>query len=102
VIKRIAYSSYHKRISGGHDTAAACSKDKKQPVPYLICEGEIVWDTLKPDGQPRRCLDTAKAYKEFGFKGKTKFEEGLRRTIQWYREMLKVNGLTPREVYPRP
>ncbi|HLG29342.1 MAG TPA: hypothetical protein VI387_03955 [Candidatus Brocadiales bacterium] len=38
-------------------------------------------DTLKPDGQPRRCLDTTKAYKEFGFKGKTKLEEGLKRTI---------------------
>ena len=47
-------------------------------------KGEIVWDTLKPDGQPRRCLDTTKAYKEFGFKAKTEFEEGLKRTIDWY------------------
>lgn len=47
-------------------------------------KGEIVWDTLKPYGQPKRCLDTTKAYKEFGFKGKTKFEEGLKRTIEWY------------------
>jgi len=41
-------------------------------------------DTLKPDGQPRRCLDTDEAYKEFGFKAKTIFEEGLKRTIEWY------------------
>jgi len=47
-------------------------------------EGKIVWDTTKPDGQPRRCLDTSKAYKEFGFKAKTIFEEGLKKTIEWY------------------
>jgi len=49
-------------------------------------KGEIVWDTSKPDGQPRRCLDTTKAEKEFGFKAKTPFEEGLKKTIDWYRE----------------
>jgi len=48
-------------------------------------KGKIVWDTAKPDGQPRRCLDTSKAEKEFGFKAKTLFEEGLKRTIEWYR-----------------
>jgi len=46
--------------------------------------GKIVWDTSKPDGQPRRCLDTRKAEREFGFKAKTPFEEGLRRTVEWY------------------
>jgi len=40
---------------------------------------------IKPDGQPRRCLNTSKAEKEFGFKAKTSFEEGLRKTIEWYR-----------------
>ncbi len=50
--------------------------------------GKIVWDTTKQDGQPRRCLDTTNAYKEFGFKAKTKFEEGLRKTIEWYREIV--------------
>ena len=48
-------------------------------------EGEIVWDSSKPDGQPRRCLDTRRAERLFGFKAKTPFEEGLRRTIQWYK-----------------
>lgn len=46
--------------------------------------GEIVWDTTKPDGQPRRSLDTARAEKWFGFRAKTSFEEGLRKTIEWY------------------
>ncbi len=47
-------------------------------------KGEIVWDTSKPDGQPRRMLDTTKAHEEFGFKAKTSLEEGLRKTIDWY------------------
>jgi len=47
-------------------------------------KGEIIWDTSKPDGQPRRMLDTSKAEREFGFKANTSFSEGLRRTIDWY------------------
>ena len=47
-------------------------------------KGNIVWDTSKPDGQPRRCLDTTRAYKEFGFKAKTDFDQGLKKTIEWY------------------
>jgi len=49
-------------------------------------EGKIVWDTSKPDGQPRRCLDTSKAKKEFGFEAKTAFKEGLKKTIDWYKK----------------
>jgi len=49
-------------------------------------KGEIIWDTTKPDGQPRRCLDTSRALKEFGFRAKTGFEEGLKKTIEWYRD----------------
>lgn len=48
-------------------------------------QGKITWDASKPDGQPRRCLDTTKAQKAFGFKAQTPFEEGLKRTIEWYR-----------------
>ncbi|HNW43892.1 MAG TPA: GDP-L-fucose synthase [Elusimicrobiales bacterium] len=47
--------------------------------------GRISWDPSKPDGQPRRMLDTARAQTEFGFKAKTNFEEGLKKTIEWYR-----------------
>lgn len=47
-------------------------------------KGKIIWDTTKPDGQPRRCLDTSKAEKEFGFRAKVKLKEGLEKTIDWY------------------
>ncbi|MEO0560586.1 MAG: NAD-dependent epimerase/dehydratase family protein, partial [Chloroflexota bacterium] len=47
-------------------------------------EGEIKWDTTKPDGQPRRALDSSRAKSEFGFVAKTDFREGLTRTIDWY------------------
>ncbi len=49
-------------------------------------QGKIIWDTSKPDGQPRRCLDTSRAEEEFGFKAKIPFEEGLKKTIDWYRK----------------
>jgi len=48
--------------------------------------GRIRWDSTKPDGQPRRCLNTTKAEKEFGFKARTDFRNGLRKTIDWYKE----------------
>lgn len=48
--------------------------------------GKIVWDTSKPNGQPRRKLDVSRAEKEFGFKSRTTFEEGLKKTIAWYKE----------------
>lgn len=50
-------------------------------------KGRIVWDTTKPDGQPRRRLDTTKAEKYFGFKAKTDFREGLKKTIEWYKQI---------------
>jgi GDP-L-fucose synthase len=48
--------------------------------------GEIRWDSSKPDGQPRRCLDVTKAKKYFGFEAKTSFDDGLKSTIDWYME----------------
>jgi GDP-L-fucose synthase len=56
----------------------------------LICElvgfnGEIIWDTSKPDGQPRRWLDISRAEREFGFRARTNLRDGLERTIEWYR-----------------
>lgn len=50
----------------------------------LEYKGDIFWDKTKPDGQPRRKLDTTKAYKEFGFRAKTDFMKGLEKTINWY------------------
>lgn len=57
----------------------------------LICElmefkGDIVWETDKPNGQPRRCLDTNKAKELFGFVAQTEFRQGLKNTIDWYRQ----------------
>lgn len=48
-------------------------------------KGRINWDTTQPDGQPRRCLDTSRAEREFGFRARIGFDEGLRQTIDWYR-----------------
>jgi GDP-L-fucose synthase len=55
-------------------------------------EGELIWDTSKPNGQPRRALDISRAEKYFGFRAKTNFEEGLRRTIEWYRQHRPVKA----------
>lgn len=55
-------------------------------VRFTGFRGEVRWDTTKPDGQPRRALDTSRARELFGFEAKTSFEEGLRRTIEWYEQ----------------
>lgn len=49
-------------------------------------EGKLVWDTSKPNGQPRRVLDTSRAEALFGFRAQTSFEDGLRKTVDWYRQ----------------
>ncbi|MGC1309576.1 MAG: GDP-L-fucose synthase [Phormidesmis sp.] len=56
----------------------------------LICElmgfeGELLWETDQPNGQPRRCLDTERAKQAFGFEAETDFRDGLKNTIEWYR-----------------
>lgn len=56
-------------------------------------EGEIRWDSTKPDGQPRRCLDTTRAEDRLGWKAEIGFEDGLRRTIEWYRG--RANQVSP-------
>jgi GDP-L-fucose synthase len=62
-------------------------KDLVQTIARLTgFSGELVWDTSKPNGQPRRVLDTTRAAQYFGFKSQTDFEDGLRKTIAWYRE----------------
>lgn len=47
-------------------------------------KGELVWDASKPDGQPRRCLDVSRAEKILGWRSRTKFEDGLKRTVEWF------------------
>ncbi|MBU2252038.1 MAG: GDP-L-fucose synthase [Proteobacteria bacterium] len=55
-------------------------------------KGRIVWDKTKPDGQPRRMLDTTRAFVEFGFRARTNFREGLAKTIDWYRSTRVASG----------
>jgi GDP-L-fucose synthase len=52
-------------------------------------KGRLVWDSSRPDGQPRRCLDTGRAREFFGFEAEVSFEQGLRKTIDWYKSNLK-------------
>jgi GDP-L-fucose synthase len=93
---------YVEDAAEGIALAAACY-DKPEPVnlgsgmEISICElaqkiariagftGRIAWDATKPNGQPRRRLDVSRAQREFGFRASTKFEEGLRRTVEWYK-----------------
>ena len=88
---------------------ATCKYDESEPVNLgtnfeisirdlveLICElmeftGEIIWETDKPNGQPRRCLDTHRAQDKFGFTAKTELRQGLKNTIDWYCD-LSVSG----------
>jgi GDP-L-fucose synthase len=60
-------------------------RDLLEQIRYLVgYEGSLRWDATKPDGQPRRCLDTSRALAEFGWRAKTSLRDGLRQTIQWF------------------
>ncbi len=62
-------------------------KDLAEKIKNIVgFKGGILWDTSKPNGQPRRCLDVSKAKEEFGFVAKTDFDTGLENTIRWYEE----------------
>lgn len=64
-------------------------KDLTETIAEVVgYEGEVVWDPTKPDGQPRRALDTSRAQKEFGFEAKVDFREGLEKTTRWYENSL--------------
>tara|TARA_A100001201_G_scaffold65276_2_gene61384 strand:- start:945 stop:1922 length:978 start_codon:yes stop_codon:yes gene_type:complete len=70
-------------------------KELAEQVKKLVgYKGEIVWDAAKPNGQPRRCLDTSKAEKEFSFKAKTTLEEGLQKTYNWYLKNIETANET--------
>lgn len=63
-------------------------------VKFTRFEGEIRWQTDKPDGQPRRRLDVSRAFEKFGFRAQVPFEEGLKRTIEWYETHRTAGGAT--------
>jgi len=59
--------------------------------------GRIIWDTTKPNGQPRRCLDVSRAEREFGFRAHTSLDAGLKRTVEWYEEERREKSIVPPE-----
>jgi GDP-L-fucose synthase len=67
------------------------------PLVARLCgfEGGIRWDTSKPNGQPRRMLDTSRAEREFGWKARIPFAEGLRETVEWYQAERTRSGGRP-------
>jgi GDP-L-fucose synthase len=63
---------------------------------HLICaltgySGDVKWDVNNPDGQPRRCLDTRRAEREFGFRAKVRLRDGIQETIRWYQRVLTAD-----------
>ena len=71
-------------INLGSGTGVAIRDVVETLVDIVDDPPEVVWDTTKPDGQPRRCLDTSRAEAEFDFRAGTDFKEGLKRTIDWW------------------
>ncbi|MCM8775862.1 MAG: GDP-L-fucose synthase [Candidatus Omnitrophica bacterium] len=69
-------------------------------VKHTGFKGKIVWDPSKPDGQPRRSVDTSRAQSEFGFEARMPFEEGIKNTIQWYRQHANLKLLQNHEKGP--
>ena len=65
-------------------------------------QGRVVWDSARPNGQPRRMLDVSRAKERFGFVAQTPFEEGLRRTIAWYEQHRRGRGAKPSQPGERP
>ena len=84
----LAAEKYHKSapVNIGSSFEISIRKLVQKIVELTGYEGNITWDATKPNGQPRRYLDTTKAEREFGFKAKIDLNEGLRRTIDWYWE----------------
>ena len=84
-IKAKTLQSVGKTTSGW---ASSRKQELAEKIRRLVgFEGELVWDETKPDGQPRRSLDTRRAAAEFGFRTEMEFDEGLRRTIEWWQSV---------------
>ena len=84
----LAMEQYNK--SEPVNIGAGCEISIRELVNLIVeltgFRGRVTWDATKPDGQPRRMLDTHRARQEFGFKAKTDFKQGLQKTIEWYRK----------------
>ena len=86
----LAAEKYNKSepVNLGSDLEISIKDLAEMIAKFCGLKGKIRWDSSKPDGQPRRKLDISRAEQEFGFKAKTDFKEGLKRTIEWYREYI--------------
>jgi GDP-L-fucose synthase len=82
----LATERYHKSdpINLGSSFEISITELLETIVKLTGFKGKIVWDTTKPNGQPRRRLDVSRAEREFGFRASVPFEEGLKKTIEWY------------------
>ena len=75
-------SSQPVNLGSGHEISIReLAEEIKNITEY---DGEIVWDTSQPNGQPRRCLDVTKAHDQFGFSAQVSLSEGLHNTVDWY------------------
>ena len=85
----LAAEKYNKSnpVNLGSDLEISIKDLAEMVAKFTGFKGKIKWDTSKPDGQPRRKLDISKAEREFGFIAKMNFEEGLKRTIEWYKKI---------------
>ena len=84
IVRAAAYYDESEPVNIGTGTEITISELVNLIAQLTGFKGKIRWETDKPDGQPRRSLDVSRAYEKFGFQAKTSFEDGLRRTIDWY------------------
>jgi len=90
IVKATEYYEKGEPVNIGAGFEISIKELANKLVQLMDFNGSIVWDTTKPNGQPRRMLDTSRAFQEFGFKAETSFDEGLKKTIDWYNsEMTK-------------
>jgi len=90
----LAGEKYNKSepVNLGSDLEISIKDLSEMIAKFCGFKGKIRWDSSKPDGQPRRKLDTSKAEREFGFKAGMDFEEGLKRTVEWYKKYIDSRG----------
>jgi GDP-L-fucose synthase len=84
ILRAAAYYDSSEPINLGSGMEISIRQAAETIAEMVGFTGEIRWDTSKPNGQPRRCLDVSRAEREFGFRAQTDFQAGLRETIDWY------------------
>jgi GDP-L-fucose synthase len=93
ILKATAFYDKEHPVNLGSGFEISIKKLANLIASLLGYSGQIVWDVTKPNGQPRRKLDVSRAEKEFGFRAKTDFEQGIKKTINWYLKQRKYEHL---------